>query len=83
MKVQIIKERCVDLSELTEKDALIWASAVYLGTSFPDNYDEMTKEDFDTFIEENCVEEYEYASSQDIYQKIDDLAWYLLHSIKK
>jgi hypothetical protein len=56
----------------------------------------MTKEDFDTFktlsegfqktlrfIEENCVEEHEYASAQDIYQKIDDLAWYLLHSIKK
>jgi hypothetical protein len=96
MKIQINKERSVELSELTEKDALIWASAVYLGTSFPDNYDEMTKEDFDTFktlsegfqktlrfIEENCVEEHEYASAQDIYQKIDDLAWYLLHSIKK
>lgn len=81
MKIQISKERSVELSELTETDALIWASAVYLCTPFPDNYDEMTDEDFDTFIEENYLGEHEYASAQYICQRIDDLASYLLHSL--
>lgn len=83
MFIQISKERSVELSELTETDALIWASAVYLCTPFPENYDEMTDEDLDTFIEENCLEEHEYAFAQYIYQRIEDLASYLLYSIKK
>jgi hypothetical protein len=83
MKIQISKERSVELSELTETDALIWASAVYLVTPYSSHIAEMTDEDFDTFIEENCLEEHEYKSAQYICQRIDDLASYLLHSIKK
>ena len=81
MKIQISKERSVEISELTETDALIWASAVYLVTPFPDTYEEMTDEDFDTFIEGNSLEEHEGAPAQYIFQRIEDLASYLLYSI--
>ena len=45
MRLQINKDRSVELSELTEKDAVIWASSVFLNKPYPDNYDELLSQE--------------------------------------
>lgn len=75
MKIQISKERSVELSELTEKDAIIWASSVFLNQPYPDNYDELISQEplMSRDSLENPLGKYIIDNERDEYPSLSDI----------
>lgn len=55
---------------MIEDNALDTAVGNVLCEYLPDNWEEMTKEELFSFLEDNCCEQYEYHSGQQIWEEI-------------
>ncbi len=75
MKIQINKDRSVELSELTEEDAIIWASSVFLNQPYPDNYEELASQEplMSRDSLENSLGKYIIDNERDEYPWLSDL----------
>ena len=62
------------VGDLPWKKHIIWASGHYMSNPYPSDYQEMSKDDFEEFIEDNVWEPFERLPVRELMELVEDLA---------
>ena len=68
---------------MPSNSAIVWASGHFLIREFPDNFEDLSEEQIDTFIEDYICEDYEYHSVGDVYSMIENLAYDAVNNLDR
>ena len=60
---------------ITEKESIIWASGHYLTEHLPEEYDEWTDVELDSYLLKFVWQPFEYHSAEQIWEYIENLAY--------
>ena len=68
---------------LPTTETIQWASGHFLIREFPDNFDELSEDQINRFIDDYICEDYEYHSPEDVWLRIEHLAYDTVNNLHR
>ena len=68
---------------MPSSSAIIWASGHFLVSELPDNFHELSEEQVNKYIEDWVCEEYELHEPEDVWARIEHLAYDTVNNLDR